>query len=243
MNAKDAVKAVRDAFPPQGDVQLSTTFTCSAKESKDWIWTPMMVDALGKMLQTQYFHDELVIRIDDDNVRSYILQEPNDKYMFKIFAKSDAKKNATLIAPSRDLAIDVEPLFPALKGKFQPASSTSRPSFSPEEETVPEVIPAPVTEVIPAPATEVIPAPAMPAMSAFQSSDRKLAFPSVKSRVAELEKQVVPGVTEASLGMSSTLPTSLTKSETAVVPGVSKKKAGTYRKRARKNKTRRSNKK
>jgi hypothetical protein len=153
-----SVHALRTSFSPKGDVELATTFTCSADLSKDWLWTPLEQDKLTEALELQEFHTEMVVRIMDENVRAYILREPKEQYMFKMFARSDGQKGAGLIAPAYTLKDNAEKIFPSLAGKFPVVVI---PDLVPEAvavPAVPEPVPAtPIPEPVPA-AAEPVPA-------------------------------------------------------------------------------------
>jgi hypothetical protein len=147
----DSIHALRTSFGPKGEVELATTFTCSADVSKDWIWTPLDKDLLNDTIGIQAEHTELVIRIMDDNVRAYMLREPDNKYLVKVFARSDATKGAEVTSPETELKSNMEKLFPSLVDKFPGVVIP---------DLVPEAIPVPTPQTPTAPPPITAPASA-----------------------------------------------------------------------------------
>jgi len=146
--------------------------------SKDWLWMPLEQDKLTEALELQEFHTEMVVRIMDDNVRAYILREPKEQYMFKMFARSDGQKGAGLIAPAYTLKDNAEKIFPSLAGKFPVVvipdlvpEAVAVPAVPEPVPAVPEPVPAtPIPEpasVVPTPVLTSVPAPIAPPDSAL----------------------------------------------------------------------------
>ena len=210
----EALTALRNSFPSKGSVELGTTFTCSAKVSTEWVWTPMAAIDLAKMITTQKAHDELVIRIADENVRSYLLFDASkNEYQFKMFALSNAEQSAEVFFPESELVASLEPIFPTLKGAFTGTPEQQRYVPPPgafysdaAQSTLPKTLTSSSDMIVPgvrAP-TPVIAEPAAPApVIAEPAAPAPIVLPPP-----------LPPVT------STTLPSDMTSSTENVVPAV-----------------------